>query len=164
MEDQPMRFTITTVTGVASLLALTAPAGSQAMDHAMSGTSDLPEACRSEQALPSMQNMEGMMSGIGGPQQEMMQGMMAQQSPMIEGMTASDADVAFACGMIPHHRAAISMAEVELKSGDDEQMKVMAQKIIDAQKQEISELEKWIEEHAEKKYSPCRSARALAED
>ena len=51
--------------------------------------------------------------------------------------------------MIPHHQGAISMAEVELQYGDDDMMKQMAQMIIDAQKKEIAELTRWIEEHAQ---------------
>ena len=66
-----------------------------------------------------------------------------------QGMMAEDPDVAFACGMIPHHQAAITMAEVELQYGDDDQMKEMAQAIIDAQRQEIEELTSWIEGHAQ---------------
>ena len=78
--------------------------------------------------------MEEMMAGLQEPQKSFMAGMMATQEPMMMGIMAKDADVAFACGMIPHHQAAINMAEVELQNGDDPQMKEMAQKIIDAQK------------------------------
>ena len=41
-------------------------------------------------------------------------------------MMKDDADVAFACGMIAHHMGAISMAEVELKHGDNDEMKAAA--------------------------------------
>jgi uncharacterized protein (DUF305 family) len=75
-----------------------------------------------------------------------MQGMMATQQPMMQGMMAEDPDVAFACAMIPHHQAAIHMAEVELKQGDAGPMKEMAQKVIDAQTHEIEELTRWLEE------------------
>jgi uncharacterized protein (DUF305 family) len=78
-----------------------------------------------------------------------MQGMMQTHDPMMKGMMAEDPDVAFACSMIPHHQGAISMAQVELQHGDDDQMKQMAQMIIDAQKKEITELTQWIEEHAQ---------------
>ena len=43
---------------------------------------------------------------------------------------------------------AIAMAEVELKYGDDEESKAMAQKIIDAQGPEIEEMTAWVEENA----------------
>lgn len=99
-----------------------------------------------------MGSMQGMMSGMEGMQghhREMMEGMMQTHDPMMQGMMAEDPDIAFACGMIPHHQAAIAMAEVELKHGDAGPMKEMAQKIIDAQKQEITELTRWIEEQGQ---------------
>ena len=54
-------------------------------------------------------------------------------------------DVAFMCGMIPHHQAAINMAKAELAHGDNEWAKDMAQKVIDAQKQEIVDMVAWLE-------------------
>lgn len=50
--------------------------------------------------------------------------------------------------MIAHHQGAIVMAETELKYGDDEAMKALAEEIIAAQKQEIAEMTAWIEENA----------------
>ena len=44
---------------------------------------------------------------------------MATSDQMMQGVMADDPDIAFACGMIPHHQAAINMAKVELGSGDD---------------------------------------------
>ena len=82
-------------------------------------------------------------------QAAMMQGMMATSDQMMQGVMADDPDVAFACGMIPHHQAAINMAEAELKFGDDPDMKAMAQAIIDAQTAEIEQLATWIDEHAQ---------------
>jgi uncharacterized protein (DUF305 family) len=79
----------------------------------------------------------------------MMQGMMVTSDQMMQGIMADDVDVAFACGMIPHHQAAINMAKVELEHGDDQAMKDMAQMIIDAQTKEIAELTTWIEENAQ---------------
>ena len=73
---------------------------------------------------------------------------MVTNDQMMQGIMADDPDVAFACGMIPHHQAAINMAEVELKFGDDPEMKDLAQAIIDAQTAEIAELTTWIEENA----------------
>lgn len=64
---------------------------------------------------------------------------------MMQGMMKKDPDVAFVCGMIAHHMGAISMAEVELKHGDNEEAKAKAQKIIDDQTREIEEMTAWIE-------------------
>ncbi len=79
----------------------------------------------------------------------MTQCMLATTDQMIQGVMADDPDVAFACGIIPHHQAAINMAEAELKFGDDPDMKAMAQGIIDAQTAEIEQLATWIEENAQ---------------
>ncbi len=132
----------------AAALALLGAAYAQ--DTSMEGhdmaSMELPAACQTAEApaMPDM-DMESMMQGLGEAQQAMMKGMMETHGPMMKGMMAKDPDVAFACGMIPHHQAAISMAEVELQHGDAGPMKEMAQKIIDAQKQEIAELTQWIE-------------------
>ena len=77
--------------------------------------------------------------------------MMAAHKKMMDGMMAmkstGDADKDFAMMMIPHHQGAIDMAEVELKYGKDPVMKKMAQEIIDAQKKEIEQFQKWQGEH-----------------
>jgi len=46
----------------------------------------------------------------------------------------------FAAAMIPHHEAAIAMAETQLRHGTDPGMRAMAQAIIAAQGREIAEL------------------------
>jgi len=71
--------------------------------------------------------------------EKMMKNMMMEPS--------GDTDKDFAMMMIPHHQGAIDMAEIELKFGKDPALKEMAQKIIDAQKKEIEEFEKWQSEH-----------------
>ena len=67
---------------------------------------------------------------------------------MHDGMMNEDADVAFACGMIAHHQGAIDMAEVLLAHGEDEQMRALAQEIIDAQEAEIEQMTTWLAENA----------------
>ena len=120
-------------------------------ETAMSGMSmELPKACLTAKApaMPGMDNMDTMMGEMSESQKMAMDSMMKTHGPMMQGMMAEDPDMAFACGMIPHHMAAIGMAEVELKYGDAGPMKELAQKIIDAQKSEISELTAWIEGQA----------------
>ena len=64
----------------------------------------------------------------------------------MEGMTSSgDADADFLLMMIPHHQSATDMAEVELAQGDDPETREMAQTIIDAQKQEIADMQAMLE-------------------
>ena len=114
----------------------------------MTGAATMPEACQAK-AKPAGSDMAPSTAGMGEHQDAMMQGMMATSDQMMQGIMADDPDVAFACGMIPHHQAAINMAEVELEYGDDQTMKDMAQMIIDAQTKEIAELTTWIEENAQ---------------
>lgn len=66
----------------------------------------------------------------------------------MQGMKMSgDADKDFVMMMMPHHQSAIDMAEVELKYGKDPQLQSMAKKIVDAQKAEIEEMQKWQKDH-----------------
>ena len=53
-----------------------------------------------------------------------------------------DVDKDFAILMIPHHQGAIDMAKIELEHGKNEELKKMAQAIIDSQAKEIEVLKK----------------------
>lgn len=76
---------------------------------------------------------------------EYMQGMHKTMPGMMHGMMMDDADAAFVCGMIAHHMGAVEMSRTELKFGDNDEAKQMAQKIIDAQLKEIEDMSKWVE-------------------
>jgi hypothetical protein len=138
----------TAAAATAAFFALFGQAQAQeaAMQH-MTGAATMPEACEAA-AAPAGHDMAQPTADMGEHQAAMMQGMMTTSDQMMQGIMADDADVAFACGMIPHHQAAINMAEVELEHGDDQRMKDMAQMIIDAQTREIEQLTTWIEENA----------------
>lgn len=58
-----------------------------------------------------------------------------------------DPDVDFRTHMIPHHKGAVAMAKVALKYAKDPATKAMAQKIIDDQTTEISDMEAWLKQH-----------------
>lgn len=98
----------------------------------------------------------GAMMGMGGmdvetmPEhvQENMRRMMVTMPAMHDGMMNEDADVAFACGMLAHHQGAIDMAEVLLEHGEDEEMRTLAQEIIDAQVGEMEQMTTWLAENA----------------
>ncbi len=69
----------------------------------------------------------------------------AERLPQIPMMTAGmsvalsgDADAAFVAQMIPHHQGAITMAQLELQHGRNEQLRRLAQEIIVTQQDEIS--------------------------
>jgi uncharacterized protein (DUF305 family) len=53
--------------------------------------------------------------------------------------------------MIPHHQGAVDQAEVELKYGQDPQMRTLAENIIKAQKEEIAYMEQWQAKHNKKR-------------
>lgn len=108
-----------------------------------------PDKCKSDMMSGGDMAMQGHeMSGATDYQKESMDGMKAMNMNMMQGMMKKDADVSFICGMIAHHMGAISMSEVELKHGDNAQARDMAQKIIDAQKKEIVEMTKWLDDNA----------------
>ncbi len=65
----------------------------------------------------------------------------AAMQTMMTAMDArptGDVDADFAIMMIPHHAAAIAMAQAELRSGRNEQLRRLAQEIIVTQQQEIA--------------------------
>lgn len=72
-------------------------------------------------------------------------GLMGSMNAMMDKMSSmkmsGDFDMDFANMMAEHHQGAIDMSEQEIKSGQDEKMKGMAQKIITAQKEEITKLQ-----------------------
>lgn len=71
-------------------------------------------------------------------------GMNTMHSDMMLGIAEPVADMAFARGMLPHHIGAVDMAKVQLQYGTDEEMRKLAQDIIDAQQPEIELIQNWI--------------------
>jgi uncharacterized protein (DUF305 family) len=138
------------ITFALAAATLFAGANSVAFGQEHSGqASPLPEQCRQAQGhQPDMNTTEKDMSGLDETHeayQANRASMMKMHPAMMEGIMAEDPDVAFVCGMIAHHQGAIDMAEVELKYGDNDEAKQMAQEIIDAQTKEIAEFKTWLE-------------------
>lgn len=142
-----MRMKIAAVLATIAPLALAGTVHAQTQGDAAAGGAapmmELPAACMSDAgtAMGSTADMGmGNMEGMGGHRAMMMEGMRATHGPMMMGMMNEDPDLAFACGMIPHHQGAISMARAQLDYGDDDQMRALAGEIIAAQKSEIEQL------------------------
>lgn len=155
-------FKIKTLTALSgTLLMLSAATSSASAQDAMAGhdmsamggsmATSLPEICLTDAgkqaaaAMPSMGMMGDTMNMAEG-NMAMMAGMDQMNKDMSAASKVSDVDVAFVCSMIPHHQGAIDMAKAELKYGDDEWAKTMAQKVIDAQEQEIADMRAWLEQ------------------
>ncbi|WP_296245484.1 MULTISPECIES: DUF305 domain-containing protein [unclassified Psychrobacter] len=77
-------------------------------------------------------------------QQAYANGMDAMHDEMMAGIADPKPDMAFARGMLPHHKGAVDMAKVELKYGKDAEMRQLAQAVIDAQQAEIEQMQNWI--------------------
>lgn len=72
---------------------------------------------------------------------------------MVLGIADPIPDMAFARGMLPHHISAVKMANIQLKYGTDEEMRQLAQDIIDTQQAEIERMEDWIEHFKANKFA-----------
>ena len=60
---------------------------------------------------------------------------------------SEDSDLNFVNLMLPHHEAAIDMAKIQLKYGNDPQMRRLAQEIITDQQSEIELMRLWLKQH-----------------
>ena len=79
---------------------------------------------------------------------ELAAGMAKMQTDMSAGIQETDMDIAFNCGMIPHHQGAIAMARVELKYGKDVENRKLAEALIKAQEKEVKEMLAWLEKRS----------------
>lgn len=73
--------------------------------------------------------------------QVMSKNMQQMQSMQMTG----DVDRDFAMMMKHHHQSGIEMAQVQVRSGKDPELRKQAQNIIDGQKKEMAALDRWIQ-------------------
>lgn len=80
-------------------------------------------------------------STSGNNSMKLMESMNVMKNPNMK-MTG-DADKDFVSMMILHHQGAIEMANVEIDTGTDPEIKMMAQEIIKKQKAEVEQMKEW---------------------
>lgn len=61
----------------------------------------------------------------------------------------AEGDIAFMSGMISHHAQAIAMAELAPTRGVGDELKVLAARIINAQRDEIALMQRWLRDHGQ---------------
>ena len=86
-------------------------------------------------------------SDKSSPSMAMKQSMSGMMKDMQEMPLSGDTDRDFAAMMKIHHQGAVDMAQAELTSGKDPQLRKMAQSIISVQKKEIKEFDDWMKKH-----------------
>ncbi len=82
-----------------------------------------------------------------GSPSEMSQAMDKMQREMNEAPMTGNADRDFTNMMVPHHRGAVDMARIYLKTARDPEMRALAQKIIADQEREIRQMRGWQAKH-----------------
>lgn len=91
--------------------------------------------------IPEVKKQAGEMHNELG---ESMKAMMGKINSMI--MTGNT-DKDFVMMMIPHHEAALKMAEAEIGNGKLAALKSMAKKMVDDQSNEIKEFQRWLDKN-----------------
>ncbi len=129
---------------LAAIVLLALPMNALAQDMG------LPPECITEHVGHDMAGapMDMSMLPPGDAHKSLAGGMDRMHTDMMVGMTAGDIDVAFVCGMIPHHQGAIDMAKAVIQYGDDAWTKELAQQIITAQEAEIAAMKDWLKANA----------------
>jgi uncharacterized protein (DUF305 family) len=116
-------------------------------------TAPLPAICTkgatAAKAGMAMDSSEGAMAmPTDEAHKELAAGMAKMRADMSVGMQAKDPDIAFNCGMLPHHQGAIFMARVELKYGKDPKSRKLAETIIKGQEKQVEEMLAWLEQRS----------------
>lgn len=102
---------------------------------ATTGMSDMP-GMTSGHSMPGMGG-SAMPSSTGAPMTGMMS---AADMAKLQAATGAEFDTMWLQMMIQHHQGAIDMAKTELNQGSSADAKALAQKIIDGQQAEITEM------------------------
>jgi Domain of unknown function (DUF305) len=107
--------------------------------------SAMPMAKPSSGQMPMGSMMEHMMAPPkSAADRGYMGAMMQMHGGMMRMTMTGNADHDFIVMMIPHHQAAVAMAQTELKYGRDLKVKALAKRIISAQESEIMQMQSWL--------------------
>ena len=98
--------------------------------------------------------MPGMAPAFVNPAAQADQDAMRTMMAGMEKPYVGDADQDFVSHMMPHHQAAIDMAEIELRYGSDPKLKQLAARIIAAQQHEIAFMQAWMAKHPVRPHTP----------
>jgi uncharacterized protein (DUF305 family) len=119
------------------------------------------------QGMPMHSMMQGpgmgMPPGMTTSMQAMMQSMNSAQTPAARALAnaamrmhsamaisySGDANADYARSMIAHHQGAIEMAEAALPFLSDERLKADARKLINDQRQEVNEMQGWLQQRGQ---------------
>jgi uncharacterized protein (DUF305 family) len=69
----------------------------------------------------------------------------SNQDAAADVMTMELDDETFLAAMIEHHEGAVDVAEIALERAEREELREMAQEIIDAQETEIDQMQAWLD-------------------
>lgn len=80
----------------------------------------------------------------GQSQREAPMGQMQGMGAMMSGMEMVESEFDYLAGMIPHHEEAIASAQVLLEGTDRPEMKAFAERIIETQSAEVTQMQEWL--------------------
>jgi uncharacterized protein (DUF305 family) len=131
----------------AAALVLTS-SSALAQENEKYDTAPLPAICTkgamTAMGVPNKTPAAAMAMATDDAHKDLVEGMAKMRQGMSTGIQVADIDIAFNCGMIPHHQGAISMARTELKYGKDPKNRKLAEGIISAQEKEVKGMLEWL--------------------
>jgi uncharacterized protein (DUF305 family) len=106
-----------------------------------------------------------LLAGCANTTQETSHGDHGDHSDHSETMeTMGETETMFATMMIPHHQQAIDMSELALNNSTNQDVRKLAQQIIDAQAHEIEQMQAWIDGHGHEVHGDHEMAGMASEE
>ena len=106
-----------------------------------------PALAQQPQAPSTMPGMMMPNAGAGPYMREQNAAMMKMMQDMSAMKMTGNADHDFMMSMRSHHQAAIDMAKSVLSHGKDQQVRKLANEIVEAQQKEIAFIDDWMRKH-----------------